>query len=268
VANAAGVVLLDAGRKHPAQPRFKTALSRYYRARTGRDPVKAFKGLDVKAEAFGKPARDLLAWVRKDARLDGDEGLLDYDVVRVVGRFYPGNLATRAAWSLATLEGPLETDGNNDGPIIRELQRTGDLPPGEWPWCAVTAYAGLLAAGWKYASAFRAAASEAWVEAWDQAAREGRFGLSVTSPQVAAQTPAQRSVLILFRFDYGSVEDHIGMTMGFPDVQRWTVPTVEGNTSSGVFGSQADGGGLWRRTRSLGSSASPNVGTTLIAVAG
>jgi hypothetical protein len=110
-------------------------------------------------------------------------------------------------------------------------------------------------------AAFRATSSEAWVEAWDQAARAGRFGLRTVTPQEAASTAALRSCIVAFRFDGDQVEDHIGMTIGFPDVVRWTVPTVEGNTSSGVYGSQADGGGLWRRTRSL-------AGTSLYAVEG
>ncbi len=266
MANKAGVILLDAGRSHPAQPRLKSALARYYRRETGRDAKKAFKGLDLSAQRFGQPARDLLGWVRKHARLDGDEGLLDYDVLRVVGPFYPGSLGARAAWVVATLEGPLETEGNNEGSIIRELQRTGDLPPGAWPWCAITAYAGLLAAGWQHAAAFRAGASEAWVEAWDQAARAGRYGMRHVSPQQAAASAGLRNVVVTFRFDAGSVEDHIGLTLDFPDLARWTVATVEGNTSSGVFGSQADGGGVWRRTRYLGSQDGDSVGTSLIAV--
>lgn len=255
----AGTVLLDT-RSHPAQPRLKEACARHYKIRTGKDARRAFPGLNLASERLGHPARNLIAWVRKDARLDGDEGLLDYELLRAVGPLYRGNLATRAAWIMATLEGPLETEGNNRGPIIRELQRSGDLPPYAWPWCAITVYAALVAAGWKHAAAFRAASSEAWVEAWDAAARAGRYGLRVVSPQEAASTPALRSCIIAFRFDGDSIEDHIGMTLGFPDVMRWTAPTVEGNTSSGVYGSQADGGGLWRRTRSLS-------GTTLYAVA-
>lgn len=263
--NAAGVTLLD-GRSHPAQPRLKHALARYYRAETKRDAKADFKGLNVASETFGKPARLLTEWARRHAKLDSDEGLIDYDLLRVVGRYYAGNTPTRAAWINATLEGPLETDGNNDGSIIAELQRTGDLPVYPWAWCAIAVHAGLAAAGWKHSKAFQAAASEAWVESWDQAARAGRFGLKIVSPQTAAATPSMRSVIVLFRFNGDSIEDHMGLTMGFPDVMRWTAPTIEGNTSSGAFGSQADGGGMWRRTRSLGSQSSPYLGTTLIAV--
>ncbi len=253
-----GTVLLDVS-THPAHPRLKQALARYYKAKTGRTAASAFTGLNTSSERFGRPARELLYAVRKLGKLDTAEGLLDYDVLRLVGRYYPGNVSTRAAWIMATLEGPLETEDNNEGPIIRELQRTGDLPPYAWPWCAITVYAALLAAGWSSAEAFRKASAEAWVEAWDQAAKANRFGLRVVTPQAVAQTPALRNVIVAFRFDGDQTEDHIGMTFGFPDLMRWTAPTVEGNTSSGVYGSQADGGGLWRRTRSLS-------GTTLIAV--
>ena len=260
-----GLVLLDVS-SHPAHPRLKEACARYYRHRTKRDARKDFAGLNLASETFGKPARSLVEWVRKDAKLASPFGLLDYALLRVVGPWYRGNVATRAAWIMATLEGPLETEGNDEGPIIRELQRTGDLPPYAWPWCAITVYAALLAAGWTHAEAFRKASSEAWVEAWDQAARAGKFGLRVVSPATAAGTPSMRSCLILFRFDAGTIEDHIGITLGFPDLMRWLAPTVEGNTSAGAFGSQADGGGVFRRTRPLGSTDGVRLGTTLIAL--
>lgn len=254
-----GTTLLEVA-SHPAHPRLKEACARRYKARTGRDPLVAFKGLDLKAERFGRPARRLLEWTRDDAKLKGDE-LLDFAVLLRVGKWYPGSLATRAAWLMATLEGPLETDGNNLGSIIRELQRETDLDPGAWPWCAATVIAALHAAGWVDAAAFRASSAEAWVEAWDQAAKARRYGMRVVTPREAADTAALRSCIVMFRWDGDEVEDHIGMTLAPPNVARGTVETVEGNTSAGVYGSQADGGGLWRRTRSLS-------GTTLVAIAG
>jgi hypothetical protein len=42
--------------------------------------------------------------------------------------------------------------------------------------------------------------------------------------------------------------DHVGIVESF-DLLRNTVTSIEGNTSSGIAGSQANGGGVYRRTR-------------------
>jgi hypothetical protein len=56
--------------------------------------------------------------------------------------------------------------------------------------------------------------------------------------------------------DFGGSRDlgeHVGMAIG-PAVKigsEWYVPTVEGNTSSSILGSQSNGGGVFKRQRPL-----------------
>lgn len=58
---------------------------------------------------------------------------------------------------------------------------------------------------------------------------------------------AQPGDLICFDWDDDGVADHVGIVEGVPAGS--SVVTIEGNTSPGTSGSQANGGGVWRRTR-------------------
>nr|MCW1079565.1 CHAP domain-containing protein [Streptococcus anginosus] len=61
---------------------------------------------------------------------------------------------------------------------------------------------------------------------------------------------AQAGDLVCFDWDGDGVADHVGF------VERnygSYYQTIEGNTSSGASGSQSNGGGVYRRTRNLGS---------------
>lgn len=63
-----------------------------------------------------------------------------------------------------------------------------------------------------------------------------------------------RGDLVCYRWDADDWPDHIGIierVLGLPRLgRRWYwVRTIEGNTSSGILGSQANGGGVYRRTR-------------------
>lgn len=56
--------------------------------------------------------------------------------------------------------------------------------------------------------------------------------------------------LICFDWDGDGLADHVGLVEA--NYGSW-VQTIEGNTSSGAAGSQSNGGGVWRRTRSWDS---------------
>lgn len=54
--------------------------------------------------------------------------------------------------------------------------------------------------------------------------------------------------LAAFDWDGDGVADHVGVV----EANRWShLQTIEGNTSSGAHGSQSNGGGVYRRTRSF-----------------
>jgi hypothetical protein len=64
-----------------------------------------------------------------------------------------------------------------------------------------------------------------------------------------AVSAARRGDLVIYDWDHNGSGDHIGLV---EQRQSTTViQTLEGNTSSGVAGSQSNGGGVWRRTRNL-----------------
>ncbi len=154
--------------------------------------------------------------------------------------------------------GPIETEGNNQGPMVRRVQSATDLAPGPWPYCAAGVYYCLLHAGWESAQAFRKANLEAWVPAWVSAARARTHGL-----RVVAQDDAQPGDLVCF--DWNGVGgtntnfDHIGFIRTPP--QKGFVGTREFNTGPGAGGNQSDGDGCWDRIRPL------NAGVLVIRVA-
>lgn len=70
------------------------------------------------------------------------------------------------------------------------------------------------------------------------AAREGQL--------VSPMTQAAPGDLVCFDWDDDGIADHVGIVEA--NYGSW-LQTIEFNTSSGVAGSQSNGGGVWRRTR-------------------
>lgn len=196
--------------------------------------------------AFGPAAVELVERVQRKNRIKVT-GDLTPETLLVVGRWLPGSsVGRRAMWAMVAMEGPLETQGNNAGPYVQQIQRLGsELAPGAWPWCAATVSWALRCAGWKSWAAFVKHEPEAWVPGWVEAARKGRYGLSVVSWRAASAGD-----VAAWRWD-SSVHQHIGIVMRRPGLVSGVALTVEGNTSSGSSGSQDDGGGLWRRERDV-----------------
>lgn len=228
----------------------KRALETYAKA----NGVKIPRGFRTRPNSFGVPARELTKQVQKHAGLAQD-GLVGPATLMVIGRYLPGPLAFRAAICMEVVQGPLETGGNNMGPWVQAIQRYGsELSPGAWPWCAATTSWAYRAAGWKRWAEFVRAEHEAWVPAWVSSARAGRYGMSVVS-----LGRARRGDAICFDWSRGGrgdgVHDHIGLLRRRPNVVTGSALTVEGNTSSGSSGSQADGAGLWARVRDARSPA-------------
>jgi hypothetical protein len=135
-----------------------------------------------------------------------------------------------------------EVGGNNQGPWVKKFLAECGLPEG-YAWCdAFQSYEEHAAAGRRLpiesasvAATFAAAQKLSWV----------------------VQRP-RRGDLVLYDFDGdGQADDHIGIVVQVIHLPAtkgklfgsYVLKTVEGNTSSGVAGSQSDGGGVYIRTR-------------------
>jgi hypothetical protein len=128
-----------------------------------------------------------------------------------------------------------ETGGNNHGPWVKKFLAEVGLPEG-YAWCdAFQSYEEDGVAGHRLPIE---SASVGQTYATAQ-----RLGWVVAKPA--------RGDLVCYDFDgNGQFNDHIGLVvrvLGLGPVI--TMQTVEGNTSSGVAGSQADGDGVFLRTR-------------------
>lgn len=221
----------------------RQAAKRAMKAYAERVGIQIPKGFTL-ADSYGSAARELCKRIQKKNRIQ-QSGNLTPRTLLVIGADLPGSMPERATWCMRIVEGPLEVWGNNRGPYVEEIQKLGSqLAPGDWPWCAATVSWALRCAGWKHWKAFVKNESEAWAPAWVDAAKAGKYGMSIVNWRTAKNGDA-----IAFQFDADPQHDHIGFILSRPNQVTSEATTIEGNTSSSDFGSQSDGSGLWRRKR-------------------
>lgn len=129
--------------------------------------------------------------------------------------------------------------GSNRGPLIDGWLRQAGVAPGN-PWCAAFLSAMFAKAG--RVLTFPNRASVGYFEQWARA-----NGYLVARPL--------KGDVVCYRFDGDDWPDHVGIVERVLAL-RWRdrvfvgwCQTIEGNTSSGVTGSQSDGGGVFRRRR-------------------
>jgi cell wall-associated NlpC family hydrolase len=131
------------------------------------------------------------------------------------------------AW---TERGTHEVGFHNRGRKVDEYQRADDLPGVGYSWC-------MSFVQWCFRAAGRPlphlTASVGFFLGW---ARKAGW---------VVQKPA-RGDLVCFNFDADNWPDHVGFVV---HVYPLFILTVEGNTSPGQRGSQADGGGVYSRYR-------------------
>lgn len=126
--------------------------------------------------------------------------------------------------------------GSNDGPRVREYQKTTGAYRA--PWCAsfVTwafAQSGKRLEGWNLA----------YCPSWVQAMKAGRGG------RVVRAADARPGDVCLFDWQRDGVSDHIGILTSVVD-SAGNFRSVEGNTSpAGVNASQSNGGMVCHRER-------------------
>jgi hypothetical protein len=137
------------------------------------------------------------------------------------------------------LEGVHEVGFNNRGPQVEEIQKADDLPGGGYAWCCSLRQfvADLLGV--------KLPAETASVGLLEGAYRKSRW--MVNAPTRGADG--------FWRLDAGTWPDHIFCVEEVVSKSGGTyvLKTIEGNTSKG-FGSVDDGGGCYRRTRSIPAS--------------
>ena len=153
--------------------------------------------------------------------------------------------------------GTREEGGNNRGHQVEFFQRLMGGAPGD-PWCADFVCACLVKA---YARRHGSDESRTFLPGYVHAASAALLPLSGYCPALAEaarqryrfrsrEFRAAPGDLVLFDFDGVGEPHHVGFVVERrPD---GTLRTVEGNTSSGEAGSQADGDGVFPRVRGCG----------------
>lgn len=132
--------------------------------------------------------------------------------------------------------------GSNDAPFLGAWRR--ELPSLAWmkgqPWCGFACIA-----AWQFGAGKRLQDGVVYtpnIVAW---ARRGEFFTAVSPGN------ARAGDLVVFNFAGGSpVADHVALALG--PARNGVIPTVEGNTSPSTSGSQANGGGVFKRSRPVG----------------
>jgi hypothetical protein len=128
--------------------------------------------------------------------------------------------------------GTHEVGFHNRGKRVDQYQRADSLPGVGYAWC-------MAFVQWCYREAGRPLPN--------LTASVGNFLSWARGVGWVVQKPA-RGDLVCFNFDADNWPDHVGFVLW--RAPAFTVRTLEGNTSPGTAGSQADGGGVYPRWRS------------------
>lgn len=142
--------------------------------------------------------------------------------------------AKAVAWAVQQIGTTEQPANSNWGPKIQDwIKFTGYTSPVPWCGCFV-AYASVKVAGALIPNRLRLGYVP-YIVADANSRSNGLVAVSDPKPGDFA----------CFDFD-GGVADHVGLV---ESVTASTVTCIEGNTSPGTSGSQANGGGVFRRTR-------------------
>jgi hypothetical protein len=135
----------------------------------------------------------------------------------------------------ATKLGIHEVGGNNHGPWVKKFLAEVGLPEG-YAWCDAFQSFEMRGAAGHQLPIESASVLQTY-------ATGKKLGWAVTKPA--------RGDLVCYDFDGdGQFNDHIGLVVRVVSIgPMLTLETVEGNTSSGVAGSQGDGDGVFLRRR-------------------
>jgi hypothetical protein len=146
-----------------------------------------------------------------------------------------GGAKAALTWALAQVGTVEHPAGSNWGPKIRDWIKASGYT-GPVPWCACFATEAAHAGG-----------AAKWKTGYCPTILAGNAALGYKRVPAALAQPGD---FVLFKFPgvSNASADHIGILTSAPS--GGYVNTVEGNTSSGLGGSQNNGDGVWARTRS------------------
>ena len=152
-----------------------------------------------------------------------------------------GERARAVNWAKARVGIVEHPAGSNQGRYITSWQEMSGYPGGGVPWCQcfvnASAYVGTR-------KRLNPATIGGYTVSVVEMANNGEHGLKRISLE-----EARPGDWLYFNFPGGESVDHVGLFMHFNT--DGTVSTIEGNTSAeGASGSQSNGGGVFRRTRS------------------
>lgn len=160
---------------------------------------------------------------------------------RVVARHAPRSPEKTAVAYAARFVGTVEKPaGSNRGSSIDAWQRASTPNMTGYAWCGAFVGACLRAAGVQGIVGSRII----YTPSIYADAKAGINGLA----KLVSVEDARAGDLVLFNFPGGNSVDHVGIVTG--SYTSKGLPTIEGNTSAGDGGSQSNGGGVFRRTRS------------------
>lgn len=139
-------------------------------------------------------------------------------------------------WALSRVGVVEKPPYSNSGPYISAWIKNGGGEPG-WAWCQYFCNAGLKVGGGEQLMSGYTPTVVEW-------ARAREHGLKIVSWQ-----QAEKGDFVYFKFPgvSGDVCDHVGLLVSHDGD---SVTCVEGNTSPGSGGSQYNGGGVFKKTRS------------------
>ena len=148
----------------------------------------------------------------------------------------PHGPAAAIAWARTQIGTEEHPAGSNRGPKIDDWQQ-GVGMIGQ-PWCGAFAHAALEHGGLKTAPDIR------YCPSTEAHAKQGTGGFASWHPVANAQ----EGDLVLYDFvnHPPSFPEHVGVVVA---LQSDGLHTIEGNTTSGAAGNQANGGGVFARVR-------------------
>jgi hypothetical protein len=139
-------------------------------------------------------------------------------------------------WALSRVGITEKPPYSNSGPYITSWIKNGGGEPG-WAWCQYFCDAGLKVGGGEQLMTGYTPTVVEW-------ARAREHGLKIVSWK-----QAEKGDFVYFKFPgvSGDICDHVGLLLSH---EGNSVTCVEGNTSPGSSGSQYNGGGVFKKTRS------------------
>ena len=157
-----------------------------------------------------------------------------------------GERARAVNWAKSRVGITENPPGSNSGPYISKWQNLSGYPgEGGVPWCQCFVNASAYVGMGRNRNRFNPAAIGGYTVSVVDMADNGEHGLKRIS--LDAARPGD---WVFFNFPGGESVDHVGLFM-HANKGEGTISTIEGNTSAeGASGSQSNGGGVFRRTRS------------------